>query len=145
MAAQLTQRWNPSLWDLLRHIVANGPEPEPAQPIAPLAHRMLRRLTITEVQALVDGYLSGMSVTQVARKHHVHPDTATKWLTKSGVMIRPNKIGIPSNHLPEAVTLRQAGWSWKKLGVRYGCSHTAARRAVLNHNAAVDTVGKSSR
>lgn len=92
---------------------------------------MLRRLTVREVQALVDDYLSGMSVALVAKKHHVHPHTATRWLAKSGIPIRPNKTGILPAHLPEAVSLREAGWSWMKLGSRYGCSHTAARRAIL--------------
>lgn len=106
---------------------------------------MLRRLTVTEVQALVDDYLSGMSVTLVASKHHVHPHTATRWLTKSGISIRPNKIGIPPNNLMEAVNLREAGWSWKKLGTRYGCSHTAARRAILKHSALSGGTARSRR
>lgn len=63
----------------------------------------------------------------------MHPHTATGWLTKEGISIRPNNTGIPPDRLLEAVRLREDGWSWKKLGARYGCSHTAARRAILKH------------
>ena len=91
---------------------------------------MLRRLSRAEVQLLIDDYQSGMSVCEVARMHHIHPQTATLWLTKAGISIR-HKIGIPRDNLPEALSLREAGWGWKKLGAHYGCSHTAARNAIL--------------
>lgn len=69
----------------------------------------------------------------------MHPHTATLWLNRSGVNVRPNKVGISPDRVLEAVDLRENGWSWKKLGDRYGCSHTAARRAILKHYATQQT------
>lgn len=89
------------------------------------------RLSPAEVADLIADYQSGMSVAAVAKKHHVCLVTAARWLTTNGITIRPNKGGIPRNQLASAAALRNRGWSWAKIGQYYGCSHAAARTAVL--------------
>jgi hypothetical protein len=89
LAAQLTQRWNQSVWDRVAQILQ---EP-PLRPVPDATTKRLRqrqnRLNQDQVDALVDDYQSGLSIADVAKKHHVCIVTATSWLKVRGVEIRP--------------------------------------------------------
>jgi len=109
----------------------------PAEPeAAPQGTRRQRRqaqvrLTPVQVAALVADYEAGAANVAVARKYGVHHETAANHLRASGAVLRPRKIGIPKTELPRAQALRAQGWMYAAIGRRYGCSRTAASRALL--------------
>ncbi|GAA1549176.1 hypothetical protein GCM10009788_58800 [Nocardioides humi] len=133
-AAQLTQGWNKSLWDQTAKIVSAGVPAAPSlDRLRPAARfKRQRRLNQDQVASLVADYQGGMTIKALTVKYNVRHETVSRWLAVNGVAVRPAPAGMPCGKLVEARALREAGWTWKRLGERYGCSHTAARKAVLN-------------
>lgn len=76
-------------------------------------------------------YQAGASIQALTRKYRVRHETVRRWLDVRGVEIRLPKVGVPKELIEEAVALNTAGWGWKRLGKRYGCSSTAVRRTVM--------------
>ncbi|UQX88253.1 helix-turn-helix domain-containing protein [Jatrophihabitans telluris] len=67
---------------------------------------------------------------KVARQYGISHRTATNHLHLAGVKIRLQKTGLPEAEVANAVALREQGWTYKAIGERYGCSHTAVREAI---------------
>lgn len=125
LAVTLTHCWNESVWGRVARVVAAGvpdtPQivrPEPRKP------RMRQhRLNEAQVAALVADYQSGMSTGELARKYVVDTETAARWLKLHGVF-RAHKPGMLDDQMAEVRALRDAGWTYTKIGARYGCSRT---------------------
>ena len=66
----------------------------------------------------------------VARIHNVHVDTVRRHLMLANAPILVPTPGIPDKELKNAKALRDAGWTLKAIGAKYGCSHTAVSNAL---------------
>lgn len=77
--------------------------------------------------ALVADYVSGLSASQVADKYGVSLTTVLDRLRKAGVT-RPLGKVTPED-VVEMARLRQAGWTYREIGERYGVTrHAVAMR-----------------
>lgn len=129
LAGQLTQGWNLSIWGPLERLLTTGVHK------APLRLEELRRprqaqhrLTKDQVAVLVADYESGLSIRATGKKHGVCEETVLRWLNMHGVAVRPQKVCLSTKHLAEARALRAEGWSYRRIGAHFGCSHESVRK-----------------
>ena len=131
MAVTLTQHWTESVWDRVGRLLEAG---VPEVPVAPAKPRWIRqrqtRLKPEQMAQLTADYESGMSVAAVAEKYGVAPETASRRLRAAGVTIRPAALAIPEPEVETARRLRAEGWSYERIGTRYGCSRAGAYKAL---------------
>lgn len=90
-----------------------------------------RRLTTTEFQLVVETYLAGSSMSQLAAEFHVHRTTIAACLRKHGVP--KHRQGIPPSEIEAAATYYRDGWSLARLADHYGCSGMTVREALTGH------------
>ena len=75
-------------------------------------------LSGTEVERLAAEYLSGKTVYELGREFGIHRTTVGIILKRHGVKMR--RQGIDASLRAEIIQLRQDGWSYARLGERYG-------------------------
>lgn len=136
MAAQLTQRWNQSLWDRVSRIVNRGVPEVSEAPVSRVGERLVRRhLTHQQADDIVASYLTGKTVYALAVKYKVDDKTIIKRLTDADIELRVAKHGLPDSELETIVGLRAAGWALNQIGERYQRSGTAIRKYLIRHDA----------
>ncbi|MDR0591799.1 MAG: hypothetical protein LBG60_00790 [Bifidobacteriaceae bacterium] len=71
---------------------------------------------------------NGLTQAQIAAAQGVHVQTVRRHLSKAGIPTR--RAPLSTTRLQEAKTLREAGWTLRALGERYGIAHTTVARLV---------------
>ena len=92
--------------------------------------RKARRLTPDEVDLLITGYQSGKTVYQLGTEFGIHRVTVGKLLKRSGVAMR--MTGLDESDRDEITRLRNDGWSYARLGARFGVDPATVRRFLLS-------------
>jgi transposase-like protein len=90
--------------------------------------RTARRLEAHEIDALVDGYRSGATVYELARRFRIHRSTVSLILERQGVSRRYRLI--EGDRLRRAVRLYRAGRSLSQVGDELGVSRSTAALAL---------------
>ncbi|NJC24238.1 DNA invertase Pin-like site-specific DNA recombinase [Arthrobacter pigmenti] len=93
-----------------------------------------KKLTPVEVDELVELYAAGTSVRDLTRLFGIHEQTVKAHLRRRGVTLRPLRALTPEQHR-HASELRDTGWSYQRIGDRFGITDVTDRRAVLNFQA----------
>ena len=75
------------------------------------------RLSPAEVKALVETYISGSLIKDVASQFGVHRATVTTILRREGIELRP--VGLSDDNVTEAGRLYQSGWTLARLADKY--------------------------
>lgn len=89
------------------------------------------RLSDGVVAGLIRDYQAGATLTELARRVHVHRTTLTHRFRQAGVELRPPTAPVlTSAQVQEAARLYADGWSLRRLGERYGCTDDTVRRAL---------------
>ena len=97
----------------------------------PVRRQRQRRLTTMECQRVIETYLAGSSMNQVAAELHVHRTTIAACLRKHDVPL--HRRGIPSGEVEAAAACYRDGWSLARLAERYGCSAMTVHAALIRH------------
>jgi DNA-directed RNA polymerase specialized sigma24 family protein len=88
-------------------------------------------LSADQIAELVEGYLSGKTMKELASEFGIHRTTVSSHLTEQGVPIRPG--GLDQGQTAETLQLYEEGWSSARLGDRFDVSAdtvlTVLRRA----------------
>lgn len=92
----------------------------------PGTRQVQKRLDAAAVDALVDGYLAGQTVYELAAEFGIERRTVSAHLHRRGVPMR--RRGLSLAQMEEAFTLRDRGWSLAKIGARFD----AAPGTILN-------------
>jgi len=87
------------------------------------------RLTDAQVDRLVEGYLAGKSVYQLASLFGINRQTVSLHLKRRGVTMRMQ--GLAESDRPEIERLRAAGWSYARLGERFSVDGSSVRNFVI--------------
>ncbi|MCL2467833.1 MAG: hypothetical protein FWF02_04470 [Micrococcales bacterium] len=90
--------------------------------------RRVLRLSVEQVDALVAGYLEGKTVYELGAQFGVGRQTVSVHLRRRGVTMRMGGV-LPAD-CPELLRLRDQGWSFARLGERFGVDPDTARRVV---------------
>lgn len=90
-------------------------------------------LTASEVDRLVDEYLDGVSVNELAERYGVHRATVSAHLTRRGVTRR--QPGLGAEEAAEAVKLHLGGVSMRAIARIMGVDRKALRRALVEASA----------
>lgn len=97
-------------------MVGQGPQSVTSGP-APGTRQAQKRLDPASVDALVDGYLSGQTVYELAAEFGIERRTVSAHLHRRGVPMRRRGLSLAQKE--EALTLRDRGWSLARIGARF--------------------------
>ncbi len=86
-------------------------------------------LTASEVDRLVDDYLDGATVNELADRYGVHRATVSAHLTRRGVTRRQPGLGV--EEAAEAVKVHLGGVSMRAVAQSMGVDRKAVRRALV--------------
>ncbi len=86
------------------------------------------RLSERQVAALVEDYLAGATVYELAARFGIHRVTVSAHLHRQGVTVR--RQGLDDEDVAEAIRLYQRGCSLARIGDRLGLDATTARTAL---------------
>jgi hypothetical protein len=84
---------------------------------------------------LVDGYLAGATVYELAARFGIHRVTVSAHLHRQGVTVR--RQGLDAEGVAHAVRLYEDGWSVARIGDRLGVDATTAWTALKAHGIAM--------
>lgn len=105
-------------------MVGKGPR-SVASTQAPVARQVQKRLDGASIDALVDGYLAGHTVYELATEFGIERRTVSAHLHRRGVRMR--RRGLSPVQREEAFTLRDRGWSLARIGARFDVSAGTVR------------------
>jgi hypothetical protein len=114
----------------LLELARTWPESLPDKVPAPVKYRTLKQLRPSEVNLLVDGYQSGATVYELAKRFGVHRATVGVYLRAQGIDTTPPAI-CPED-VPTIVGLYQAGWSLRRIGKKFGVSDGAVQTRLVD-------------
>ncbi|MGD7705441.1 helix-turn-helix domain-containing protein [Microlunatus sp. Y2014] len=86
---------------------------------------MQKRLDAASVDALVDGYLAGQTVYELAAEFGIERRTVSAHLHRRGVPMRRRGLSLAQKE--EAFALRDRGWSLAQIGARFDVSAGTVR------------------
>ena len=112
-------------------------------PVATQALKSQTRLSYPQCQKLIDAYVSGMPVKQIAERFGVHRTTITKIVTGAGVKVRSQPLA--SSTREKARNLYDSGRSLAQVAEQLGVSASAVRSAVLVAGGTLRPAGGSAR
>jgi hypothetical protein len=102
--------------------------------------RSANRLSDGQVAALVDGYLAGATVYELAARFDIHRVTVSAHLHRQGVTVR--RQGLDDEGVALAIRLYEDGWSLARIGDRLGVDASTAWTALKTQGIALrDTHG----
>jgi hypothetical protein len=87
---------------------------EPPRPVC----RKKRTLSVDKIDRLVDGYRGGSTMKELTRQFGIHRVTVGLLVRRAGVPVR--RASLDESLRPEIAHLRDEGWSYFRLGERYG-------------------------
>ncbi len=103
--------------------------------------RTAAKLSDHQVAALVEGYLAGATVYELADRFGIHRVTASAHLHRQGITVR--RQGLDAEGVAHAVHLYKAGWSCARIGDRLNVDATTAWTALKTRGTAIrDTHGR---
>lgn len=105
-------------------IVGQGPR-SVASTLVPHARQVQKRLDAASVDALVDGYLAGQTVYELAAEFGIERRTVSAHLHRRGVPMRRRGLSLAQKE--EAFALRDRGWSLAQIGARFDVSAGTVR------------------
>ncbi len=97
-------------------MVGQGPQ-SVTSGLAPGTRQAQKRLDPASVDALVDGYLSGQTVYELAAEFGIERRTVSAHLHRRGVPMRRRGLSLAQKE--GALTLRDRGWSLARIGARF--------------------------
>ena len=100
-----------------RRSAASGPVPGTRQ--------VQKRLDAASVDALVDGYLGGQTVYELAAEFGIERRTVSAHMHRRGVPMRRRGLSLAQKE--EAFALRDRGWSLARIGARFDVSAGTVR------------------
>lgn len=103
-----------------------GSEPRSAAPgHVPGTRQVQKRLDAASIDALVDGYLAGQTVYELAAEFGIERRTVSAHLHRRGVPMRRRGLSLAQKE--EAFALRHRGWSLARIGARFDVSAGTVR------------------
>ena len=109
-------------------VSAGDPVSKEAKLPSPLPRQVQRRLNEPEQAALVERFGEGAELATLAEEFGIHRDTVGKILRRQGVARR---YGVVTGEvLAEAIRLHEEGWTFERLGERYGVNASTVYRAI---------------
>lgn len=112
---------------LYRRILAGQERGTPSHRPVPSLRQKQTRLAPDEVFDLVHDYEDGFTVKGLVAKYSISRTTAIAHLKREGIKTRYNKL---DSKLEEIKQLRAEGWSYARIGKRYGVVAHTVRRAL---------------
>jgi DNA-binding CsgD family transcriptional regulator len=118
---------------LVRRLLGKAEEtaedaPETRYPAPRPDVRRAKRLNSAQVDLLVKEYKSGKTVYELAAQFGIHRVTVGQHLARRGVRMRMR--GLDAEQWPEVQRLRAEGWSYVRLGERFGVAPSTVRNFV---------------
>lgn len=113
-------------------MVKKGPRSVASGPV-PGTRQAQKRLDAASVDALVDGYLAGQTVYELAAEFGIERRTVSAHLHRRGVPMRRRGLSIAQKE--EAFTLRDRGWSLARIGAKFDISAGAVRNHLVTGRA----------
>ena len=92
-------------------------------------HRQLVRLTQAQIDRLLEGYESGKTVYELGAQFGIHRTAASRYVKQRGVVMR--RQGVDESYRGEILRLREQGWSFTRLGERFGVDPGTIRNFLL--------------
>ena len=89
------------------------------------------RLSEDEIQIVINQYIGGMNINQLAKKYHCHRTTISQHLKNHGVEIRD--LSIPDHLIDKAADLYCSGLSYAKIGKQLGFDGETIRKKLKTH------------
>lgn len=105
-------------------MVVQGLRSVPSGP-TPGTRQVQKRLDTGSIDALVDGYLSGQTVYELAAEFGIERRTVSAHLHRRGVPMRRRGLSLAQKE--EAFALRDRGWSLARIGARFDVSAGTVR------------------
>jgi predicted DNA-binding protein YlxM (UPF0122 family) len=102
----------------LKHLLEIKPYRSSQAPAKAKPKQHQTRLTAAQVDHLIDRYLAGAGLNQLADAFQVHRRTVAAHLERRGVTQRPR--GMTSEEVKQAIELYQQGWSLARIAERFG-------------------------
>jgi hypothetical protein len=112
-------------------VVHQGPRSVASGPV-PGARQAQKRLGAASVDALVDGYLAGQTVYELAAEFGIERRTVSAHLHRRGVPMR--RRGLSLAQKGEAFALRDRGWSLTRIGARFDVAPGTVLNCLRNGN-----------
>jgi hypothetical protein len=127
--------WSKSLNDLP---IATA---DPVKDTVRVLRRTATRLSECQIAALVDAYLAGATVYELATRFNIHRVTVSAHLHRQGITVR--RQGLDTEGIAHAVRLYQDGWSVARIGERLGVDGGTVWTALRTQGIALrDTHGR---
>ncbi len=89
-----------------------------------------KRLDAASIDALVDGYLAGETVYELAAEFGIERRTVSAHLHRRGVPMRRRGLSLAQKE--EAFALRDRGWSLAQIGARFDVAPGTVRSTLLS-------------
>jgi len=96
--------------------------------VGQLSNPVKRRLAEEEIIQLVEHYVSGLSINEVAHQHGVHRTTVMNHLESRGVQRRRNLRKLSSPNVAKAARRYANGYSLSAVAKQFGVSETTVTR-----------------
>jgi transposase-like protein len=113
--------------ELIRGLIESAPK-DAVEPKVRTIRKTARRLDVNEVGALVEGYLAGATVYDLARRFEVHRSTVSIVLERNGVSRRSRLLN--GERVLQAASLYAAGSTLALVGRELGVSRSTVALAL---------------
>ena len=87
------------------------------------------RLSDDQVDQLVEGYLQGSSIRELAARFECHRETVSRWLTSRGIEMR--RLKLTPERIDKAQRLYESGLSLTDVGKAVRADRSAVRRQLI--------------
>jgi DNA-binding CsgD family transcriptional regulator len=110
---------------------SDGHTAEPAhQNVRVRLDRPNHKLKGDEIQTLVESYLQGTAISQLALQFNLHEQTVRAHLVRAEVQIRPHRA-VSREQLPEIVRLYESGLSLRQISMKLSLKYGSVRNYLL--------------
>ena len=114
----------------LRRPESSDPQSAPVRK-APRPRRTLTFLVAADIDRLIEHYLAGTPINDLADEFGIHRSTVMKHVQRLGTQRRQNVL---ADRLDETRRLYEQGWSLKRIGKHFDVHANTVRRALANAN-----------
>jgi DNA-binding transcriptional ArsR family regulator len=113
----------------LLELAQTWPESLPDDVPAPVKCRTAKQLRLDELDRLVQGYQSGATVYELAKRFGIHRATVGSHLRARGIDTTPS--GLRPEDIPVTAELYRAGWSLQRIAERFDTTDMTVRARLL--------------
>jgi DNA-binding transcriptional ArsR family regulator len=114
----------------LLELAETWPGSLPNKAPASIRCRTAKQLRSDELDKLAEGYQSGATVYQLAKRFGIHRATVGSHLRARGIDTTPS--GLRPEDVPAAAELYRDGWSLQRIGEKFGTSDSTVRARLLD-------------